>query len=91
MRTKNAKTITKSEGAHMDRVKRSRCAVCNEGSDDTYVEAHHTKQGNHYTTIGLCEHCHRGPMGIHGDKTMWRIHKMDENDALNETLRRVLG
>lgn len=30
-------------------------------------------------------------MGIHGDKTMWRIHKMDELKALNETLRRVLS
>jgi len=30
-------------------------------------------------------------MGIHGDRTLWRIHKMDEIDALNETLRRVLG
>jgi len=72
----------------MGRVKESGCAVCGAGG---VVEAHHTKQGNHFTTIGLCDCCHRGPMGIHGDKTMWRIHKMDENDALNETLRRVLG
>lgn len=91
MRTKNAKRITAGESEHMDKVKRSGCAVCGAGCDDTYVEAHHTKQGNHFTTIGLCDACHRGPMGIHGDKTMWRIHKMDENDALNETLRRVYG
>ena len=88
MRTKNAKRITSAESAHMGRVKESGCAVCGAGG---VVEAHHTKQGNHFTTVGLCDHCHRGPMGIHGDKTMWRIHKMDENDALNETLRRIYG
>ena len=90
MRTKNAKRISTAESAHMLRVKESGCAVCDAGSG-AIVEAHHMKQGNHFTTIGLCDCCHRGPMGIHGDKTMWRIHKMDENDALNETLRRVLG
>lgn len=88
MRTKNAARITAAESAHMGKVKESGCAVCGAGP---YVEAHHTKQGNHFTTIGLCPECHRGPMGIHGDKTMWRIHKMDENDALNETLRRLYG
>lgn len=88
MRTKNAKRISPAESAHMGKVKESGCAVC---GSSPYVEAHHTKQGNHFTTIGLCDVCHRGPMGIHGDKTMWRIHKMDENDALNETLRRIYG
>lgn len=88
MRTKNAKRISPGESDHMGRVKESGCAVCGAGG---VVEAHHTKQGNHFTTIGLCDTCHRGPMGIHGDKTMWRIHKMDENDALNETLRRLLA
>lgn len=88
MRTKNAKRISPAESAHMGRVKESGCAIC--GAVGA-VEAHHTKQGNHFTTIGLCDACHRGPMGIHGDKTMWRIHKMDENDALNETLRRIYG
>lgn len=88
MRAKNAKAITRAESAHMARVKESGCAVCGAGG---VVEAHHIKQGRHFTTIGLCPDCHRGPMGIHGDRTMWRIHKMDEIDALNETLRRVLG
>jgi hypothetical protein len=88
MRTKNAKAITKAEREHMARVKESGCAVCDAGP---YVEAHHIEQGQHFTVIGLCPDCHRGPMGIHGDKTLWRIHKMDEIKALNETLRRVYG
>lgn len=86
MRSKNSKAITRSESAHMALVKESGCAVC--GAAGT-VEAHHIQQGFHYTTVGLCLDCHRGPMGIHGDKTLWRIHKMDEIKALNETLRRI--
>ena len=86
MRTKNAKRITSGESEHMGKVKESGCAVCGAGP---YVDAHHIKQGAHFTTIGLCKQCHTGPMGIHGDKTMWRIHKMEEIDALNETLRRI--
>jgi hypothetical protein len=88
VRTKNAKAISKGESAHMNKVKESGCAVCGAGG---FVEAHHIKQGCHYTTVGLCPDCHRGPLGIHGDKTLWRIHKMDEIDALDETLRRVYG
>lgn len=86
MRTKNAKRITSAESAHMAKVKESGCAVCDAGP---YVEAHHIVQGCHFTTVGLCVDCHRGPMGLHGDKTLWRIHKITEIEALNETLRRV--
>jgi hypothetical protein len=28
-------------------------------------------------------------MGWHGEKAAWRIAKMDENDALNETLKNI--
>jgi len=87
MRTKNAARITPAEAAHLARVKESGCAVCGAGP---YVEAHHIEQGQHFTTVGLCQDCHRGPLGWHGDRTLWRIHKMNELKALNETLRRVL-
>lgn len=86
LRTKNAKAITRAEAEHMGRVKESGCAVCGEGGP---VEAHHIRQGAHFTVVGLCTACHRGPLGWHGDKTMWRIRKMDELSALNETLRRL--
>ena len=88
MRTKNAARITKGESAHMGKVKESGCAVCGAGVGES-VDAHHIEQGLHFTTVGLCKPCHTGPMGWHGDKTMWRIHKMDEIKALNETLRRI--
>lgn len=88
MRSKNSKAINKGESAHLEKVKSSGCAVCGAGP---FVNAHHVVQGDHFTTIGLCDDCHTGPMGIHGDKTLWRIHKMDEWSALNETLRRIYG
>lgn len=88
MRSRNSRAISAPESAHMAAVKESGCAVCGAGG---YVEAHHIEQGLHFTTVGLCQSCHRGPLGIHGDRTLWRIHKMDEIKALNETLRRVYG
>lgn len=88
MRTKNAKAITRMEAAHLARVKESGCAVCDAGG---IVEAHHIRQGDHFTVIGLCPDCHRGPLGIHGDKTLWRIRKLDELGALNITLARCYG
>lgn len=30
-------------------------------------------------------------MGWHGRRAMWRIHKMDEADALNVTIERLLA
>ena len=64
------------------------CSVCDAPAPS---EAHHIVQGDHWTTVALCQHCHTGPMGIHGNKRMWIIHKMDEVKALNITLARVYG
>lgn len=91
MRTKNALRITRAESLHIARVKASGCVLCDAGP---FVEAHHIVQGDHFTTIGVCPECHRGPQGIHGDQTMLRLRfkatgPRGELLALNETLRRV--
>ena len=87
MRTKNAARITAAESAHMAAVKALPCSVCDAPAPS---EAHHIRQGCHYTTIALCIDCHRGSSnGWHGGKVMFRIHKMDEIDALNVTLQRL--
>lgn len=86
MRTKNAARITQRESEHLAAVKSVACSVCGASGPS---EAHHVKQGRHFTCISLCIECHRGANGWHGDKTLWRIYKMDEIDALNETLRMV--
>ena len=88
MWSKNKRAMTVAERRHVSRVKDSGCAVCGVGG---CVHAHEIEQGLWWTSIGLCPECHTGPQGIHGDKTLWRIYKMDEIKALNETLRRVYG
>ena len=86
MRSKNSRAHTRAESEHMAAVKSCACVLCDHPAPS---EAHHPKQGRHFSTIALCDACHRGPLGVHGDKTMQRIRKYDEVDMINETLRRV--
>ena len=87
MRTKNAKAITKAERAHLGAVKSLPCSVCNAPAPS---DAHHIKQGQHFTAVALCKDCHQGAFnGLHGQRRMWTVMKMDELAALNVTLRRI--
>ena len=88
MHSKNHKAITEAERAHLHRVKRLPCGVCGsqEGS-----EAHHIEQQLHWAVIPLCPSCHRGPLGWHGERRMWAIHKATELGVLNETIRRLMS
>lgn len=88
MRTKNAKSISAAERAHMALVKAMPCSVCGcEGPS----EAHHIRQGDHFSTVALCADCHTGPFnGIHGQRRIWAVLKMDELAALVVTYRRLL-
>ena len=79
--------LNHAERMHLARVKELPCSVCDEPGPS---EAHHIKQGLQYTCVALCEDCHRGPvMGLHGQRRMWAIRKMEELDALNVTIRRL--
>lgn len=76
------------EREHLARVKELPCSVCDASGPS---EAHHMKQHRQYTCIALCESCHRGAMmGLHGQRRAWAIHKMDEADALNVTIQRLM-
>ena len=69
------------------KVKEQPCSVCEAPGPS---DAHHIKQGNHYTVVALCKSCHQGSkMGWHGEKRAWAIAKMDEQDALNKTVENV--
>lgn len=83
-----SKSISPAAAEHMARVKMLGCVVCGAGAPN---EAHHVRQGCHFTTVALCADCHRGHNGWHGNKSMFRIHRMDELDALNETLKRLMA
>lgn len=80
--------LNNKESRHLARVKDLPCSVCDEPGPS---EAHHVKQGNQYTCVALCPDCHRSPtLGWHGQKRMWAIKKMDELDALNKTIERLM-
>lgn len=79
---------TAAEREHMGKVKELPCSVCDAAGPS---EAHHMKQSAAFTCIALCESCHRGAlMGLHGQRRAWAIHKMDETDALNVTIQRLM-
>lgn len=87
MRTKSARAIRNDESEHMALVKSLPCSVCDEPGP---CDAHHIKQGQHYTVVALCKSCHQGSlMGWHGQRRMWAIKKMDELDALAVTIQRA--
>lgn len=91
MRTKNAKAITAAESKHIERVKLLPCSVCDHPGPS---DAHHIKQGQHWTVVALCKECHGGPgygNGWHGKRYLWNIRKMDELDALAVTIRRLMA
>ena len=80
--------LTAAERAHLGRVKELACSVCDAPGPS---EAHHIKQGHQFTAVALCPDCHRGGlMGWHGQRRAWAIRKMDEADALNVTIQRLM-
>lgn len=80
--------LNNRERAHLAKVKGLACSVCDQAGPS---EAHHVKQGSQYTTVALCKDCHQGSRnGWHGQRAMWRIKKMDEVDALEVTVRRLM-
>jgi len=64
------------ERAHLARVKELPCSVCGAPGPS---EAHHIKQGLQFGPV----------MGWHGQKRAWAVRKLDELDALNETIRNL--
>lgn len=81
--------INAAERAHLARVKALPCSLCDAPGPS---EAHHVEQGLQYTCVALCPDCHRGPvLGLHGQRRMWSIKKMNELDTLNVTLRRLMN
>ncbi len=89
MQSKNKAPMTAAERRHIDRVKSCDCAVCDTAGPS---DAHEIEQGQWFTAISLCRSCHMDPVfGIHGQKRMWIIKKLDELKALNITLARIYG
>lgn len=80
----HSKNISKYEREWMGRVKSLPCGLC---GASPVSEAHHIEQGKHFLTIPLCQDCHTGRHGWHGDKAYWKVERKDEMDVLNDTIR----
>ena len=88
MMSKNKRKPTKAESEHIARIKEMSCVVCDAPGPS---DCHEINQGDWFTSMPLCKDCHQGSLnGIHGQKRMWSVMKMDEMSALNETIRRIL-
>lgn len=88
MWSKNKSKPTAAEHEHIQRIKEMDCVICGEPGPS---ECHEIKQGAWFTSMPLCASCHRDNFnGIHGQKRAWAVRKMDELDALNETVRRLM-
>ena len=48
-----------------------------------------SQRASDFLTIPLCPPCHTGPNGIHGNKSLMRIQKLDELDLLAATIERL--
>ena len=72
--------MTVLEAKYVNWLKQQDCIVCGQHGPS---DAHEQVQGQWFTAIPLCPDCHRGPAGIHGDKNMWKVMKLDELSALN--------
>jgi len=87
MQSKNKAKPNAEEKRHIERIKSMPCIVCQASAPS---ECHEIKQGQWFTSLPLCADCHRGSInGIHGQKRLWSVYKMDELAALNETIRRL--
>lgn len=88
MQSRNKPKQKAHERIHAARVAELPCSVCDQAGPS---EVHEIKQGLWMCAVALCSDCHRGSKnGLHGDKDMWRLYKMDEIDALSVTLRRLM-
>lgn len=81
---------------HMGRVAVLPCCLCGAHG----VEVHHVRTGEaagmaqrppDMLTIPLCPSCHRGPMGVHGNRAMLNMTKKSELALANETLEALYG
>ena len=70
------------------------CVVCGE----PFAHLHHIIEGRtpgrrsgDFCVVPVCEPCHTGPHGIHGNGQRWTLRKMDELKALDRTQEAVYG
>lgn len=82
---------------HLSRVAALGCIACRRlGVDGSPAEVHHPRfavgagqRASDFLAIPLCPEHHRGPRGVHGDKSILRQLKADEPALLAFTLEEL--
>jgi hypothetical protein len=88
MQSKNKPVMNAAERRHVAIIKEMDCVVCGAAGPS---ECHELEQGLWFASIPLCADCHRGSLnGIHGQRRMWAVKRLDELKALNVTIQRLL-
>lgn len=88
---------TAEQADYLALVARTRCALgIALGENHRPVAIHHPRfsegagtRAQDWLVIGLCPECHQGDLGVHGDRTLMRIAKVDEADLLAITISEV--
>lgn len=89
MQSKNKTAPTALERVHIARIKEMNCIVCEAAGPS---ECHEIEQGQWFISMPLCPDCHRGSHnGIHGQRRIWSVKKLDELSALNKTLKTLFA
>ena len=87
MQSKNKVPPTAAERRYIVLVRELPCSICDKEGPS---EVHEIVQGAWYLSVALCGDCHRGPInGLHGQRRLWKVLKLDELGALAITIRRL--
>ena len=78
--------MTTAEREHVEIVKQMDCIVCGAPGPS---DAHEPEQGMWFISVPLCKACHQGSDGWHGTRLRWKLRKMDELKAINETWKLI--
>jgi len=75
----------------MGEVRQLGCLLCGDPASLHHPRSDQGMGGreSHWLVIPLCYECHQGPNGIHGNRSLMRIHKMSEWDMLAEVNKRL--
>ena len=88
MHSKNKPRQTAAQSRHVAKLAEQPCAVCD---DPGPVEIHEPEQGLWFASIPLCAPCHRGPDGWHGTRKRWTLRRVNELQAINRAIERLVA
>lgn len=90
---------TREEREYHNRIAAMPCVLCDVlGVGPSSSTVHHIREGqgasqraSHWLVVPLCPDCHQGRHGIHGDRALLRMAKIEEMDLLAITIKRTQG